>query len=154
MPAITLNQRPRIRQSNRLQTALGALLPQGRQRDGDPIIELYAREIGEVRPLTEQEELALTIRIRKGEKPAREQLLKGNLRRVVQIARDYQGLGLSLLDLVSEGNLGLIRAVDRFDPASGLRFSAYSARYIRQSIRQALPGERRGSSAVGALGRN
>src|SRR5437899_8493472 len=91
----------------------------GRERsayDGDTAIKLYLREIGQVKLLTPQEEIELAARIKKGDKKAREQMIKANLRLVVKIARDYEGIGLPLLDLISEGNIGLMKAVERFDP--------------------------------------
>src|SRR5271170_3435210 len=85
--------------------------------DADTAIKLYLREIGQVKLLTPQEEIALAARIKKGDKKAREHMIKANLRLVVKIARDYEGIGLPLLDLISEGNIGLMKAVERFDPA-------------------------------------
>lgn len=85
----------------------------GRERtsyDGDTAIKLYLREIGQVKLLTPQEEIELAARIKKGDKKAREQMIKANLRLVVKIARDYEGIGLPLLDLISEGNIGLMKA--------------------------------------------
>src|SRR6476646_10442607 len=93
--------------------------------DGDTAIKLYLREIGQVRLLTPQEEIELAARIKKGDKKAREQMIKANLRLVVKIARDYEGIGLPLLDLISEGNIGLMKAVERFDPAKGGKLSTY-----------------------------
>src|SRR5207247_6681431 len=80
--------------------------------DGDTAIKLYLREIGQVKLLTPQEEIELAARIKKGDKKAREQMIKANLRLVVKIARDYEGIGLPLLDLISEGNIGLMKAVE------------------------------------------
>jgi RNA polymerase primary sigma factor len=79
--------------------------------DGDTAIKLYLREIGQVKLLTPQEEIQLAARIKKGDKKARELMIKANLRLVVKIARDYDGIGLPLLDLISEGNIGLMKAV-------------------------------------------
>src|SRR6185437_13535812 len=78
------------------------------RQDGDSAIKLYLREIGQVKLLTPQEEIELAARIKKGDKKAREQMIKANLRLVVKIARDYEGIGLPLLDLISEGNIGLM----------------------------------------------
>src|SRR5437870_1634038 len=83
--------------------------------NGDTAIKLYLREIGQVKLLTPQEEIELAAKIKKGDKKAREQMIKANLRLVVKIARDYEGIGLPLLDLISEGNIGLMKAVERFD---------------------------------------
>ena len=82
--------------------------------DGDTAIKLYLREIGQVKLLTPEEEIELAARIKKGDKKARELMIKANLRLVVKIARDYEGIGLPLLDLISEGNIGLMKAVARF----------------------------------------
>jgi RNA polymerase primary sigma factor len=109
--------------------------------DGDTAIKLYLREIGQVKLLTPQEEIELAARIKKGDKKAREQMIKANLRLVVKIARDYEGLGLPLLDLISEGNIGLMKAVERFDPAKGGKLSTYGAWWIKQSIKRALANQ-------------
>src|SRR3989441_8860837 len=106
--------------------------------DGDTAIKLYLREIGQVKLLTPLEEIELAARIKKGDKKAREQMIKANLRLVVKIAHDYEGLGLPLLDLINEGNIGLMKAVERFDPAKGGKLSTYGAWWIKQSIKRAL----------------
>ncbi len=109
--------------------------------DGDTAIKLYLREIGQVRLLTPQEEIELAARIKKGDKKAREQMIKANLRLVVKIARDYEGIGLPLLDLISEGNIGLMKAVERFDPSKGGKLSTYGSWWIKQSIKRALANQ-------------
>jgi RNA polymerase primary sigma factor len=109
--------------------------------DGDTAIKLYLREIGQVKLLTPQEEIELAARIKKGDKKAREQMIKANLRLVVKIARDYEGIGLPLLDLISEGNIGLMKAVERFDPAKGGKLSTYGSWWIKQSIKRALANQ-------------
>ena len=116
----------------------------GRERssyDGDTAIKLYLREIGQVKLLTPQEEIDLAAKIKKGDKKAREQMIKANLRLVVKIARDYEGIGLPLLDLISEGNIGLMKAVERFDPAKGGKLSTYGSWWIKQSIKRALANQ-------------
>jgi RNA polymerase primary sigma factor len=118
--------------------------PRNRERtsyDGDTAIKLYLREIGQVKLLTPQEEIELAARIKKGDKKAREQMIKANLRLVVKIARDYEGIGLPLLDLISEGNIGLMKAVERFDPAKGGKLSTYGSWWIKQSIKRALANQ-------------
>jgi len=118
--------------------------PRARDRsayDGDTAIKLYLREIGQVKLLTPQEEIELAARIKKGDKKAREQMIKANLRLVVKIARDYEGIGLPLLDLISEGNIGLMKAVERFDPAKGGKLSTYGSWWIKQSIKRALANQ-------------
>jgi RNA polymerase primary sigma factor len=109
--------------------------------DGDTAIKLYLREIGQVKLLTPQEEVELAARIKKGDKKAREQMIKANLRLVVKIARDYDGIGLPLLDLISEGNIGLMKAVERFDPKKGGKLSTYGSWWIKQSIKRALANQ-------------
>ncbi|MDB6122391.1 MAG: polymerase sigma factor [Pedosphaera sp.] len=109
--------------------------------DGDTAIKLYLREIGQVQLLTPQQEIELAARIKKGDKKARELMIKANLRLVVKIARDYEGIGLPLLDLISEGNIGLMKAVERFDPAKGGKLSTYGSWWIKQSIKRALANQ-------------
>src|SRR5271156_5258589 len=109
--------------------------------DGDTAIRLYLREIGQVKLLTPDEEIQLAARIKKGDKKAREHMIKANLRLVVKIARDYEGIGLPLLDLISEGNIGLMKAVERFDPAKGGKLSTYGSWWIKQAIKRALANQ-------------
>ncbi len=109
--------------------------------NGDTAIKLYLREIGQVKLLTPQEEIELAARIKKGDKKAREQMIKANLRLVVKIARDYEGIGLPLLDLISEGNIGLMKAVERFDPKKGGKLSTYGSWWIKQAIKRALANQ-------------
>jgi RNA polymerase primary sigma factor len=111
------------------------------RHDGDMAIKLYLREIGQVKLLTVEEEIELAARIKKGDKKAREHMIKANLRLVVKIARDYEGIGLPLLDLISEGNIGLMKAVERFDPAKGGKLSTYGSWWIKQSIKRALANQ-------------
>ncbi|MGA2557835.1 MAG: sigma-70 family RNA polymerase sigma factor [Verrucomicrobiota bacterium] len=109
--------------------------------DGETAIKLYLREIGQVKLLTPQEEIELAARIRRGDKKAREKMIKANLRLVVKIAHDYENFGLPLLDLISEGNIGLMKAVERFDPAKGGKLSTYGSWWIKQSIKRALANQ-------------
>ncbi len=109
--------------------------------DGETAIKLYLREIGQVKLLTPDQEIELASRIKKGDKKARELMIKANLRLVVKIARDYEGIGLPLLDLISEGNIGLMKAVERFDPAKGGKLSTYGSWWIKQSIKRALANQ-------------
>src|SRR5213079_3095197 len=95
--------------------------------EGRNSLKLYLSEIGQTKLLTPEEELELAARIKKGDKHAREQMIKANLRLVVKIAHDYENIGLPLLDLISEGNIGLIKAVERFDPAKGGKLSTYGS---------------------------
>ncbi len=111
------------------------------RHDGDSAIKLYLREIGQVKLLTPQEEIELAAKIKKGNKAAREHMIKANLRLVVKIARDYEGIGLPLLDLISEGNIGLMKAVERFDPKKGGKLSTYGSWWIKQSIKRALANQ-------------
>src|SRR5438093_4546384 len=109
--------------------------------DGDTAFHLYLREIGQTPLLTPREEIELARRIRKGDRRAREQMIKANLRLVVKIARDYESYGLPLLDLINEGNIGLMKGVERFDPGKGAKLSTYAAWWIKQSIKRALANQ-------------
>jgi len=122
--------------------ARSPLTPVAREGPKDAY-QLYLREIGQTPLLTPPEEIALAKRIRRGDKRAREQMIKANLRLVVKIARDYEHLGLPLLDLINEGNIGLMKAVDRFDPGKGAKFSTYGAQWIKQAIRRVLSNQSR-----------
>jgi len=112
-----------------------------RRGGGETAIKLYLREIGQVKLLTPAEEIDLAAKIKKGDKKARELMIKANLRLVVKIARDYEGIGLPLLDLISEGNIGLMKAVERFDPKKGGKLSTYGSWWIKQSIKRALANQ-------------
>ena len=101
-------------------------------------LETYLREINETALLTADQEKELSYRISDGEKEARDQMVRANLRLVVNIARSYTGKGLPLPDLIEEGNLGLLRAVEGFDPTMNTRFSTYASYWIKQSIKRAL----------------
>ena len=104
-------------------------------------LTIYLREIGKVALLTIEEEVQLAAKIQAGDMQARNQMVRANLRLVVKIANDYSNFGLPLLDLISEGNLGLIKAVERFDPAKGGKLSTYAAWWIKQSIKRALANQ-------------
>ena len=101
-------------------------------------LETYLREINETALLTAEEERQLARQIGEGDLPARDRMVRANLRLVVNIARGYAGKGLGLQDLIEEGNLGLLRAVEGFDPEMGTRFSTYASYWIKQSIKRAL----------------
>jgi len=101
-------------------------------------LETYLREINETSLLTSRDEQDLAVRIGQGDIQARDRMVRANLRLVVNIARGYTGKGLGLQDLIEEGNLGLLRAVEGFDPAMGTRFSTYASYWIKQSIKRAL----------------
>lgn len=101
-------------------------------------LETYLREINETSLLSADDEHELAIRIGEGDLQARDRMVRANLRLVVNIARGYTGKGLGLQDLIEEGNLGLLRAVEGFDPAIGTRFSTYASYWIKQSIKRAL----------------
>src|SRR5881296_1924078 len=104
-------------------------------------LKRYLQEIGQFPLLTPQEEIELAKKIKKGDAKAREQMINANLRLVVTIANDYANLGLPLLDLISEGNIGLTKAVERFDPGKGAKLSTYAAWWIKQSIKRALANQ-------------
>jgi RNA polymerase primary sigma factor len=101
-------------------------------------LETYLQEINEVPLLTAQEELALGRRIQSGDLAAREHMIRANLRLVVSVAKLYAERGLALQDLIAEGNIGLMKAAEKFDPTAGCRFSTYGTWWIKQSIRRAL----------------
>ena len=109
--------------------------------DTDTGFQLYLREIARFPLLTPAEEIKLARKIKRGDANARAHMVRANLRLVVKIARDYQGLGLPLLDLISEGNIGLMKAVERFDPKKGGKLSTYAAWWIKQSIKRALANQ-------------
>jgi RNA polymerase primary sigma factor len=109
--------------------------------DSETSIKIYLREIMQTPLLTAQQEIELAARIKKGDQKARAWMIKANLRLVVKIAHDYSNLGLPLLDLISEGNIGLMKAVERFDPAKGGKLSTYGAWWIKQSIKRALANQ-------------
>ena len=104
-------------------------------------LQIYLQEIGKTALLTIEEEITLARRIRRGDKAARDHMIKANLRLVVKIAMDYKDFGLPLLDLISEGNIGLVKAVERFDPRKGGKLSTYAAWWIKQSIKRALANQ-------------
>ena len=109
--------------------------------DTDTGFQLYLRQIGEYPLITVEEEVVLARRIKKGDQEARHKMVRSNLRLVVKIARDYSNFGLPLLDLISEGNIGLMKAVERFDPQKGGKLSTYAAWWIKQSIKRALANQ-------------
>jgi RNA polymerase primary sigma factor len=108
-----------------------------------PSLDKYLQEIGRVKLITAQEEVELARRIKQGDNEALEALCKANLRFVVSVAKQYQGQGLSLPDLISEGNLGLIKAATRFDETRGFKFISYAVWWIRQQILQSLAEQAR-----------
>jgi RNA polymerase primary sigma factor len=109
----------------------------------DDSVRLYLREIGKIPLLTAEEELALAKRVVKGDKLAKDQMAEANMRLVVSIAKRYVGRGLDLLDLIQEGNTGLLRAVEKFDPDRGFKFSTYATWWIRQAITRAIADQAR-----------
>jgi RNA polymerase primary sigma factor len=109
----------------------------------DDSVRLYLREIGKIPLLNAEEELALAQRVVAGDKEAKDQMAEANLRLVVSIAKRYVGRGLDLLDLIEEGNTGLLRAVEKFDPDKGFKFSTYATWWIRQAITRAIADQAR-----------
>ncbi|MFZ4599228.1 MAG: sigma-70 family RNA polymerase sigma factor, partial [Terrimicrobiaceae bacterium] len=109
--------------------------------DSDTGFQLYLREIAKFPLLTPAEEVQLARKIKRGDAEARARMVRCNLRLVVKIARDYGNYGLPLLDLISEGNIGLMKAVERFDPKKGGKLSTYAAWWIKQSIKRALANQ-------------
>jgi len=109
----------------------------------DDSVRLYLREIGKIPLLTSEEELALAHRVVAGEKRAKDKMAEANMRLVVSIAKRYSGRGLDFLDLIQEGNTGLLRAVEKFDPDKGFKFSTYATWWIRQAITRAIADQAR-----------
>ena len=109
--------------------------------DIDHTVTIYMREIGTTPLLSREEEVKLAKRIKKKDAAARDLMIRANLRLVVKIARDYASYGLPLLDLISEGNIGLMKAVERFDPKKGGKLSTYAAWWIKQAIKRALANQ-------------
>lgn len=109
----------------------------------DDSVRLYLREIGKIPLLTSEEELALAQKVVKGDKRAKDKMAEANMRLVVSIAKRYSGRGLDFLDLIQEGNTGLLRAVEKFDPDKGFKFSTYATWWIRQAITRAIADQAR-----------
>ena len=109
----------------------------------DDSVRLYLREIGKIPLLTPEEEADLAQRILEGDKAAKDKMVESNMRLVVSIAKRYSGRGLDFLDLIQEGNTGLLRAVDKFDPSKGFKFSTYATWWIRQAITRAIADQAR-----------
>jgi RNA polymerase primary sigma factor len=109
----------------------------------DDSVRLYLREIGKIPLLSAEEELALAKRVVEGEKKAKDKMAEANMRLVVSIAKRYSGRGLDFLDLIQEGNTGLLRAVEKFDPEKGFKFSTYATWWIRQAITRAIADQAR-----------
>lgn len=106
-------------------------------------MKMYMQHIAQYSLVTPEEEVELAAQIKAGSDEARIKLIRSNLRLVVKIAHDFKGLGLPLLDLISEGNIGLMRAVEKFDPSKGAKLSSYAAWWIKQSMRRALANQSR-----------
>lgn len=109
----------------------------------DDSVRLYLREIGKIPLLSAEEELSLAKRVVEGDKDAKDKMAEANMRLVVSIAKRYVGRGLDLLDLIQEGNTGLLRAVEKFDPEKGFKFSTYATWWIRQAITRAIADQAR-----------
>ena len=109
----------------------------------DDSVRMYLREIGKIPLLTQEEELELANRALEGDKKAKDKLAEANMRLVVSIAKRYGGRGLDFLDLIQEGNTGLLRAVEKFDPGKGFKFSTYATWWIRQAITRAIADQAR-----------
>jgi RNA polymerase primary sigma factor len=104
-------------------------------------LDIYMQQISQIPLLTVDEEIELAAKIAKGDEEARDTMITANLRLVVKIAQDYSNLGLSVLDLINEGNMGLMKAVERFDPSKGGKLSTYASWWIKQSIKRALANQ-------------
>src|SRR5690349_14320305 len=139
-PEEGLSLRPEIKAAAPAPSQFDQASPVDR-RDERSNLQLYLNEIRQTPLLTIEEEIKLAARIKRGDKAARDHMIKANLRLVVKIAYDYNQMGLPLMDLISEGNLGLIKAVERFDPAKGGKLSTYAAWWIKQSMKRALANQ-------------
>lgn len=104
-------------------------------------LDIYLKQISEISLISVEEEIELAKKISKGDDEARKKMITANLRLVVKIAQDYSNIGLSLLDLINEGNIGLMKAVERFDPSKGGKLSTYASWWIKQSIKRALANQ-------------
>src|SRR6202049_2576145 len=109
--------------------------------NSDAAMKAYLREIGRTPLLTPPQEIELAAKIKEGDRKARALMISANLRLVVTIAQDYSNLGLPLLDVISEGNIGLMTAIDRFDPTKGAKLSTYASWWIRQCIKRAISNQ-------------
>ena len=120
-----------------------AITPENVDSFADDSVRLYLREIGKIPLLTPEEEADLAQRIVKGDKKAKDKMVESNMRLVVSIAKRYGGRGLDVLDLIQEGNTGLLRAVEKFDPDKGFKFSTYATWWVRQAITRAIADQAR-----------
>ncbi|MFP4646538.1 MAG: RNA polymerase sigma factor RpoD/SigA [Candidatus Acetothermia bacterium] len=124
-------------------------LPEGREevtaksKSSEDPVQIYLQEIGKVPLLSREEEVELAKRVEQGDEEARQKLIEANLRLVVSIAKKYVGRGLSFLDLIQEGNIGLMKTIDKFDYRKGFKFSTYATWWIRQSITRAIADQSR-----------
>lgn len=136
-PETSLSNVPRARAEATEEVADVRTLPSADRN----VMRTYMQEIAKTALLTKEEEIVLAGRIQAGDKAARDHMISANLRLVVKIAHDYNNFGLPLLDLISEGNIGLVKAVERFDPSKGGKLSTYAAWWIKQSIKRALANQ-------------
>ncbi len=120
-----------------------AAIARSKESRGEDSVQLYLRAIGRIKLLSAPEEIELARRIGQGDQLAKKRLVQANLRLVVSVAKKYQGRGLPFLDLIQEGNLGLIRAAEKFDPERGYKFSTYATWWIRQGITRSLADKSR-----------
>ncbi|MBQ8984934.1 RNA polymerase sigma factor RpoD [Candidatus Saccharibacteria bacterium] len=120
-----------------------AITPENVDAFADDSVRLYLREIGKIPLLSAEEEADLAQRIVKGDKKAKDKMVESNMRLVVSIAKRYGGRGLDFLDLIQEGNTGLLRAVEKFDPEKGFKFSTYATWWVRQAITRAIADQAR-----------
>ncbi len=120
-----------------------AITPENVDAFADDSVRLYLREIGKIPLLTPEEEADLAQKIVKGDKKAKDKMVESNMRLVVSIAKRYGGRGLDFLDLIQEGNTGLLRAVEKFDPEKGFKFSTYATWWVRQAITRAIADQAR-----------
>lgn len=141
-PELILNLEDPLDESSETETAESEAVSKKEARTEDSV-QFYLRAIGRVKLLSATEEIELARRVVMGDQLAKKRLVQANLRLVVSIAKKYQGRGLPFLDLIQEGNLGLIRAAEKFDPERGYKFSTYATWWIRQGITRALADKSR-----------
>lgn len=139
----TFMAKPRNGNGHALALKADSFEPNGDGKSGRDCFLMYLQDVGQFPLITQQEEITLAKRIKQGDVEARQKMIQANLRLVVKIARGYEGNGLAVLDLINEGNIGLMKAVERFNPAKGAKFSTYASWWIKQVIKRALSNKSR-----------
>lgn len=139
MPASGEAERPKIWEDGEMLTTVYTGVPsQEQERETPELLAGYLDRIGKRKLLTRREEIALSRRVRQGDERARKELIERNLKLVVSVAKKYRGMGLPFEDLIQEGNIGLMRAVEKYDPDRGFRLSTYATWWVRQAVQRAV----------------